>query len=266
MDVSCVFVSILVKARQMSRIRARVRHAQPLIEPEHCCTILRLTCRRCASKVWPMNILRHITIQCAALALLAGPALPQGDALANVKRCASILQDVERLRCFDAAARSLEATGTSPGTGSGTSNSGASSSGTWDVQAGRPQPDGTIPVMAIQRPTGQSGDESIVLRVGCADGRTVLSVSRDPVIARSASTLVTLHVNDRLVLSDLWVSSTNYQSAAMPGDVADFLRSLPDAGRLSVRLEGSRGFRFEGTFELQGIDLVRRRVAQACRW
>ena len=49
-----------------------------------------------------------------------------------------------------------------------------------------------------------------------------------------------------------------------PGDARDFLRQLPATGTLFVRLEGSRRWRFEGTYQLDGIDDVRRRMLAAC--
>ncbi|MGC7969906.1 hypothetical protein ACP3WE_24075, partial [Salmonella enterica] len=83
---------------------------------------------------------------------------------------------------------------------------------------------------ASQRPAGPPSEDDISLVVGCSGGVTSVSVRRQPVVARSASTLVTVHVNDRLLDSDLWTTSTDLRSATMPGDAVSFLRGLPGTG------------------------------------
>lgn len=181
---------------------------------------------------------------------LASTGLAQDDMPAALRRCSSITEDLTRLACFDAVARSVAPAAPSSG----------EARGAWDIQT-RPGS-----VVASQRPAGPPSEDDISLVVGCTGGVTSVSVRRQPVVARSASTLVTVHVNDRLLDSDLWATSADLRSASMPGDAAAFLRGLPSEGELMIRLEGSRGFRFEGTFALRGLDQVRRAVGQACRW
>lgn len=198
-----------------------------------------------------------IALRRAALPLLLAlplvwPSAGWADPMEEFGRCAAIAADAERLHCFDTVARSLP----------GGDPAASGDAGAWTITRAAAGSSGASGLAASQ---GPAGPDNITLRIGCTDGRASLSAMRDPVIARSASTLVTLHVNDRLVLSDLWTSSTNYQSATMPGDVTAFVRSLPATGKLSLQFEGSRGFRFEGVFELAGIDTVRRRIVEACR-
>ena len=217
-----------------------------------CRATSRLTGGPPPSKVWSMIVLRRAAVPLLLALPLIWPSSAPADPVEDLRRCTTITADAERLRCFDAAAHSLP----------DADPAAAGSAGSWTVA---PAPAGSGSGTGPTASQGPAGPDNITLRIGCADGRASLSASRDPVIARSASTLVTLHVNDRLVLSDLWTSSNNYQSAAMSGDVAAFLRSLPATGKLSLQFEGSRGFRFEGVFELDGIGTVRRRIVEACR-
>ncbi|MCZ0732608.1 hypothetical protein [Phreatobacter sp. AB_2022a] len=199
-----------------------------------------------------MTILFRATHPLLLVLSLALSSAGRADPFEEIGRCTAISADAERLRCFDAAARALPNV-----------DAVAGDTGAWTVV--RPAAGAGATAGRAAATQGPSGPDNITLTISCADGRPSLSAAREPVIARSASTLVTLHVNDRLVLSDLWSSSSNYQSAAMPGDVAAFLRGLPATGKLSLQFEGSRGFRFEGIFELAGIETVRRRIVDACR-
>lgn len=199
-----------------------------------------------------MNAFHRAALRSLLVLPLLWPSPGRTDPVDEIRRCTGLTVDAERLRCFDAAARALPKPEAMP----------AGDTGAWTIAPAQAGSGSTAGPVASQ---GPAGPDNITLRISCADGRASLSALRDPVIARSASTLVTLHVNDRLVLSDLWTSATNYQSAAMPGDVAAFLRSLPATGKLSLQFEGSRGFRFEGVFDLAGIETVRGRIVETCR-
>lgn len=184
--------------------------------------------------------------------LAAGAA--EGDAAEGLRRCAAIGADAERLACFDALARAQagreQAQARPP-----------ASLGRWQVEAG--QGGG---LKATQRPVEPwDEDLSLILQVTCADDRAGLSVTREIPIANSFNAFVTVRVGNRLVPGDLWDVSRDYRTASYTGDVQDFLRRLPASGQIFIRLEGSRRWRFEGTFELDGIEEIRRRVAASCR-
>jgi hypothetical protein len=53
---------------------------------------------------------------------------------------------------------------------------------------------------------------------------------------------------------------------AFRGDVVSLLRSLPDAGELSVRVATRGGTAHDGVFPLTGLAKARERVAAACQW
>lgn len=184
--------------------------------------------------------------------LPAGAA--DGDLSGGLRRCAAIAADADRLACFDALARGQvgrEQAG----------SQGTAALGRWQVETG---PGGAI--RATQRPVEPWDDEqSLILQVTCADDRAGLSVTREIPIANSFTSFVTVRVGNRLVPGDLWNVSRDYRTASFSGDVQDFLRMLPPTGQLFIRLEGSRRWRFEGTFELDGIEEIRRRVTAACR-
>ncbi|WP_216073667.1 hypothetical protein, partial [Acinetobacter baumannii] len=83
------------------------------------------------------------------------------DMPAALRRCSSITEDLTRLACFDAVARTVAPATPSPG-----------DRGAWDIQT---RPGGVI---ASQRPAGPPSEDDISLVVGCTDGVTSLSVRR----------------------------------------------------------------------------------------
>jgi hypothetical protein len=56
------------------------------------------------------------------------------------------------------------------------------------------------------------------------------------------------------------------QGAAFRVDVAGLLRSLPEAGEISVRVSTRQGAVREGAFALDALKTVRERMAATCRW
>ncbi|WP_439573262.1 hypothetical protein [Phreatobacter sp.] len=184
--------------------------------------------------------------------LPAGAA--DGDVSEGLRRCTAISADADRLACFDALARGQSGNAQAGGQG-------PAAVGRWQIEAG---PGGSL--KATQRPVEPWDDEqSLILQVTCDDDRAGLSVTREIPIANSFTSFVTVRVGNRLVPGDLWTVSRDYRTANFSGDVQDFLRALPATGQIAIRMEGSRRWRFEGTFELEGIADIRSRVAASCR-
>lgn len=188
----------------------------------------------------------------AGLAAASGAPATEADLPEALGRCAAIRVEAERLACFDRIAASLAAP----------SPTVAPSAGPWRLTS-ESTPSGPV-LLAEQRPVEPWGEESIALRINCRDDRVGLSVGRDGPVVSGASVFVTLRVNDRLAPGDIWEAARDRQAVSYPGDARDFLRQLPATGTLFVRLEGSRRWRFEGTYQLDGIDDVRRRMLAAC--
>lgn len=191
-----------------------------------------------------------------ALTLLVGlpPAASASEAALPeaLRRCAAMPASAARLACFDALAASLAAPG----------SEGAAVAGRWEVKATTASAGGEIVVE--QRPMEPWGEESIVLELACREGRATLSVGRDSPVMNTPNVFATLRINDRLAPGDIWEGTRDRLQAVYPGNVREFLQQLPETGTLFIRLEGSRRWRFEGTYDLDGIAVVRGRILAAC--
>ena len=175
------------------------------------------------------------------------PALP--DAL---RRCAAMPASAERLACFDGLAASLSVPDAD----------GVATVGRWEVRSG-PTPAGRQ-IIAEQRPIEPWGEEGVVLQLACRDDRVILAVGRDAPVMNTSSVFATVRINDRLAPGDIWEGTRDRHQALYPGNTREFLQQLPATGTLSIRLEGSRRWRFEGTYQLDGIADIRRRILSAC--
>ena len=108
-----------------------------------------------------------------------------------------------------------------------------------------------------------------LLSISCRNGRTELAIahSGSPAPRRSAAHVVVEHqVDDQLPVRQRWNASATGQGAAFAGDVVGFLKSLPDHGEISIRVFDGRDIAHDGRFLLDGVNIVRKKVAAACKW
>jgi hypothetical protein len=73
-------------------------------------------------------------------------------------------------------------------------------------------------------------------------------------------------INEEPSVEQRWRTVEAGKGLAFPGDVVRFLRSSPDGGRILVKVYAGKGLPSESTFQLAGLDAVRRKIATACNW
>lgn len=62
-----------------------------------------------------------------------------------------------------------------------------------------------------------------------------------------------------------WLAGTN-NKALFIDPAADFMRLLPDNGKLFLRATGFQGKQADGTFNLADVSAARDRIAETCHW
>jgi hypothetical protein len=78
---------------------------------------------------------------------------------------------------------------------------------------------------------------------------------------------VSYRINDQPAVEERWAAVAGGRSAVFQGsDVIQFLRSLPERGRISIRVYDWQGPPHDATFQFSGLDDVRRKIAEACKW
>jgi hypothetical protein len=182
------------------------------------------------------------------------PSAQDGIDLRRMALCKMIQEDLARLRCFDTAtggavrpAQPSQEHADSPGWLINEQDSPTDRSVTGLLRANR-------------------GDGSLVLR--CRDERTEAQISLSNELGRGEPPRLIYWINDVGPVEAQWVTSAAGNSilASTVNSAVAFIRSLPDHGRLTIRIQLPRGEPHDATFGLGAVSPLRARIADACGW
>jgi hypothetical protein len=123
-----------------------------------------------------------------------------------------------------------------------------------------------ISAVTTARASSQEAPSSLAIR--CRARRTELLASTANSWKRAAvgEVKVVYRINEGPFAEQRWRYTETGGGLAFQGDVVRLLRSMPDGGRILVRVYAGEAHPHESTFELTGLDPVRRKIAAACRW
>ncbi len=182
---------------------------------------------------------------------------------ARSESCRDISDTAKRLACFDAI------TTTAPGP----SGPAAAPVSRWQINESKSPVDDSLQVAAVNQSTTDAG-KAAILMIRCKEHDTEFFVSADEFWGLSIGGRpipVTYRVNDAPATKQAWTpgsgSSARGSSAFVPNvkQALAFMASLPEGGRLFLRVEDFQGIGHDMTFNLDGITEVKSRVADACR-
>ena len=200
------------------------------------------------------------------VAVLLGPSIAQEDlgAATRAAFCTTVEDSVARLACFDkafprgeyassAAAQPPEA---------------VQAPSEWSVEVGRSAVDGSPTLVAMLTPTEASGagiGRGLALVLQCAQNTTSVSFSTDMPMTED-KVPVTISINDTPADSSSWLRSEIGNSVGLWRGAAaiPFIRSLPDNGRLVVRI--GEPAQVDAQFDVGNIGDVTQQIAEACGW
>jgi hypothetical protein len=192
------------------------------------------------------------------LAILARPTcLQAGDANDWLKKCAR-LEGMERLKCVD----ELLEEAAEPTTPAPPRAQNWIISETTSPVDYKPQ----IAAQTMGRPATKDAPSSISIR--CRASRTELMISTSPSWKQppEGEVKVVYQVNDEPSVEDRWRAAEGGRSLTFQRDVVRLLRSMPEDGRLLIRVYAGKIPPYESAFQLTGLDSVRRKLATACGW
>src|SRR5207244_1744117 len=75
---------------------------------------------------------------------------------------------------------------------------------------------------------------------------------------------VDYQVDDRPAVRQQWIASEDGKTVRYKDDAAGLLRSLPDDARLKISVFDRQGPGHEATFQLAGLDSIRKKIERAC--
>ena len=174
--------------------------------------------------------------------------------MANLRAC-SLMEREQRLECLDRLSRDIAPP-----------DRAARGGDNWIISETTSPRDYTPIVTAIAYSQTGSEGGSMQLSIQCRGGRTELVIPRPALSGGGADYAISYRVNDGQTVQLAAASPSSGSGAAFTGDVVRLLQSLPDDGRITVRISGRSGVAQEGNFLLGGLRTAREKLAAACKW
>jgi hypothetical protein len=176
-------------------------------------------------------------------------AEPQMNQAEAAKRCSTIVDDGKRLKCFDDLFKRTErdATGT------------AGTKSNWSIVEGT-SPVGNSPQFSAGLVVG---DAALILR--CREERTEAAFSTRDTYLGEETVTVRYRIDLQAPVKEVWRSSMNGRAAFAPKP-EDFIRALPDSGRVFIRTIAADGNNKDANFQLAEVSEIREKIARACNW
>jgi Type VI secretion system VasI, EvfG, VC_A0118 len=177
----------------------------------------------------------------------AEPRLNQAEA----RRCSAIADDEKRLRCFD------DLFSNKPSEPNAIGSAGPKSS--WSIIEGTSPTDSSPQFSAGM----VAGDAALILR--CREQKTEAAFSTRDTYLGDESVTVRFRIDLQEPTKEMWRSSMNGRAAFAPHPL-DFIRALPDSGRIFIRALTADGNNKDANFQLAGVSEIREKIARACNW
>jgi hypothetical protein len=179
-----------------------------------------------------------------------------GDAVDRLKAC-SQFEGMERLKCVDELLQEMAPDSAQP------------QGPNWIISETTSPVDYKPQIAALTTARASSQDAPSSLAIHCRAQRTELIISTTGSWKQATDgevMKVVYRINQEPPIEERWRPAQTEKSLAFPGDVVRFLRSMPDGGHLLVKVYAGKAPPSESTFQLVGLDPVRRKIAAACNW
>jgi hypothetical protein len=123
-------------------------------------------------------------------------------------------------------------------------------------------------VTAVIHSTSSVKDAPNTLAVRCRGSRTELLLRTEGTwrASHASEVQVDYQINDQPFVRLQWTASADGKAATYKDDAIGLLRSLPEGARLKISVLDRPGPGHEATFQLAGLDAVRKKIAVACKW
>jgi Type VI secretion system VasI, EvfG, VC_A0118 len=177
---------------------------------------------------------------------------------AGIKFCKTLTDDAQRLKCFDGLFTEKQARQPAPAQ--------SQPAMSWEIEESKSPVDDSPQVSGILHADDSGAMPVTLLMLRCKERKTDVMFAKQFQFLGSTDTLkVLVRINDGKPIETLWHPSTNGQAAFAPAAV-QFIRALPDDGKLFIRATAFDGTTVDGAFTLGKVSEVRDKIATACHW
>ena len=219
-------------------------------------------------KVWLLKAgLLKVSLQTWLLAGLALAGINQAsraetgeDTVTRVRACLKY-EGASREACFDTLWRELtrEASLNAPPP--------ARSQEDWIISSTMSPVDYSPQITATKITRKTSGNAPSLLTIGCRFQRTEISLGTvaEWKLLRGDDVRVAYRINSQPEVLERWVTSAGGHGAVLRGDAARLLGLMSDPGQFGVRVQDGSGATPPATFDLAGVEAVRKKIDTACK-
>jgi hypothetical protein len=123
-------------------------------------------------------------------------------------------------------------------------------------------------ITATIRSASSVKDAPSVLAIRCRQLHTELFVRTEGTwsVARGADVKVEYQINDQSLVRLRWAASADGKTVSYRDDAVGLLRSLSEGALLKINVLDKPGAGHDATFQLAGLDAIRKKIAVACKW
>ena len=107
------------------------------------------------------------------------------------------------------------------------------------------------------------GEAALILR--CREQKTEVAFSTKDTYLGDKPVIVRFRINSQDPIKEVWRPSTNGLAAFAPKP-EEFIRALPDNGRVFIRALTATGENKDTNFILSGVSEIREKIGRACNW
>jgi Type VI secretion system VasI, EvfG, VC_A0118 len=203
-------------------------------------------------RVWPVAVALSIINQAVS-------SQPADDAISRSKACFQLERALQS-ECLENLSRESA--------DKNNQNSEEPAARSWVVSETTSPVDYSPMISATTSSQAVAKDAPSILMIRCRSQRTDLLVSTEGSwhASRANELQVDLRVNDQPAVRMQWIASSDGRTAIFKDDAIRFLRSLPDGGRITVSVSDWQGMAHEASFQLTGLNVIRQKIAVACKW
>jgi hypothetical protein len=194
-----------------------------------------------------------LPVACCLLAVMPTQSKSQSvlEIAAGIKFCKTLTDDPTRLKCYDGLFTDKEPPVSEK----------PKIEASWDITENKSPIDDSPQVSGLLAADGGAG---LVLR--CKEKKTEAIFSKQFSYFGSSNGLkVLVRINDGKPIETEWSPSTTGQAVFAPAAV-QFIRALPENGKLFIRATVYNGSNADGEFNLGAVSVLRDKIAAACRW
>jgi hypothetical protein len=187
-------------------------------------------------------------------------AQPADDTVTRIRNCLQY-QGTAREACVDALWRALKREA------SLATLSPVRTSEDWIVSATMSPLDYSPLITATKLTRKTSGNAPSLLTVGCRSQRTEISLGTTAAWKPFSGddVRVAYRINSQQEMQERWTTSLGGHAAILRGDAARLLGLMSDPGQFGVRVQDGSGPTPPATFDLDGVEAVRKKIDTACK-